>query len=339
MKSEELVSIIIPVFNGEKHIEKCIKSLLKQTYQEIEVLIINDGSTDRTKEIVEECAKGDNRVVLVNQKNEGVSVARNIGIERARGKYILFVDSDDSLIENAINELVEESSNSNYDIILFGFCVNGDSRRKNDTETLRKIEKLKLVNTKSQVINSIISTFNNIHGYIWRAMYLRKSLMVNNVLFPVGIKISEDYMFLLKAVAAAKSVKVISKELYLYNLGESSMSIKYIPTLLHDMMYVNQWMFDNIVRDDKKLLDGYYCCVCNTYLRFIQNSFRNNEKSFREIHKEISVAREEYNFRHFVDKQWNNFKCFDLKSSIAMVLFHFRCELLYEILFVLKKRR
>ena len=95
MNEKPIVSIIVPVFNVEKYLEKCLDSLLNQTYKKIEIICINNGSTDKSGEILKQYSKIDDRIVIITQANQGVSVARNEGIKKAKGNYIMFVDSDD----------------------------------------------------------------------------------------------------------------------------------------------------------------------------------------------------------------------------------------------------
>ena len=328
------VSLIIPVYNGEKHIGECIENLLMQTYRNIEIIVINDGSQDKTKEVIEMYAKQDDRIVVVNKKNEGVSKARNEGILRATGEYIMFVDSDDTIVDNAIEILLEQ--NDNNDLIIFGFKVEGSKNRKNDTEVLKKIQQNNELKTREKVLQAVISTKNNIFGYIWRAIYSKSLLINNEIFFPNGIKISEDYLFLLDAIRNANSIKIISDELYVYKIGESSMSIKYIPTLLNDMEYVNEWMYNSIVKHNKVFQLGYYCSVANTYLRFLQNTFRKTD-NFNKKHKEVKL--EKYKYKEAINKTWYRIDKFPIKSYIAMFLFEFNLEIIYEFLFNLKQKK
>lgn len=113
------VSIIIPVFNIEKHLSKAIESCLNQTMKEIEIILVNDGSTDNSKTIAESYSKLDNRVILINKNNEGVTIARNEGLQKASGKYVFFLDGDDFLTENAI-ELSYKCALSNDADLVFG---------------------------------------------------------------------------------------------------------------------------------------------------------------------------------------------------------------------------
>ena len=103
------VSIIIPVYNNEQYIEKCIQSVLNQTFENFEVIVINDGSTDKSGEILEKLNREDSRIILIEQKNQGVAVARNRGMNKATGKYITFVDGDDYLKNNYIEKMYSYS--------------------------------------------------------------------------------------------------------------------------------------------------------------------------------------------------------------------------------------
>ncbi|WP_026510309.1 glycosyltransferase family 2 protein [Butyrivibrio sp. LC3010] len=328
-----LVSIVVPVYNGEKHIRNCIESLLNQTYKNIELIIINDGSRDNTGVVLRNIQTEDERIRIFDQDNKGVSNARNVGILNASGEYLLFLDSDDCLKENAIEELMK-SIEFDTDIAIFGFSIIGNSDRKNDTSILNY---LKYSNAnKYKVLETVLSTKNNIYGYAWRALYSLKLLRTNDLQFPDGIKISEDYLFFVKSINFSRKISIIDKEFYQYQLGPSSMSTKYIPSLLHDMNYVNNWIYENIIMANPSYSNGYDCMVANTYLRFVQNSFRDTGRSFSKICLDIISKKREYGFSHSLAKTRNRYMGFDLKSYLGILLFGFHLDLLYFILFRIK---
>ena len=327
------ISIIIPVYNGEEYILNCINNILQQTYNNIEIIVVNDGSTDSTKEVLKGIDKRDNRIKIINKENTGVSDSRNVGINVSTGDYIAFLDSDDKLVKNAIEELVKNLNENFVDVILFGFSVIGDKKRKNDTELLNALKEKNNDNLKYELISSMISTNKNLFGYAWRALYSRSFLITNDINFPVNIKISEDYMFLLKSLYKANKIKIDTNEYYEYILGNTSMSKKYIPTLLNDMLYVNNWMYDEIISKYKELKPGYYCCMCNTYIRFIQNNLRSNNTFFyniRLIYKNRKV------FKNSISKVWYKKKLFDKKTFFGLILCRFYLEFFYCIIFILK---
>lgn len=334
--NKKMVTIIIPVYNGEKHIIKCIENIMQQTYFNIEIIVLNDGSTDKTKELLNNIEEKYKKVKVVNKNNSGVSNTRNLGIKMARGEYIAFLDSDDFMEKTAIEDMITKIKNDNIDMLIYGFKVVGSNNRFNDTEVLKKL----YVNdaSKNDIVKSVISTKNNIYGYAWRALYSKKLILDNNIFFPEGIKISEDYMFFLNAINSSKRILIDYNEYYLYNINEESMSIKYIPSLLNDMLYVNKWMYDNIVKDKESLVNGYYCCMSNTYLRAVQNIVRNKNSNLKESIKLIKAIKKENNFKKYINKVWYKFNCFPLKSFISIIMFRFNLELIYVFLFYLKER-
>ena len=114
------VTIVIPVYNTENYLDKCLSSVVNQTFSDIKVIIVNDGSTDNSLEICKKYAVNDKRITLIDKVNEGVSIARNIGINLAEGEWIYFLDSDDFLDLNTLENLVIEAHSSDADIIQFG---------------------------------------------------------------------------------------------------------------------------------------------------------------------------------------------------------------------------
>ena len=113
-----LVSIIVPVYNCEAYIRRCIESILRQTYRNVEVILINDGSTDQSENICREYQKQDKRIRLYNQENQGVSVSRNYGLSVAEGEFIQFVDGDDSILDNMTQELVKCIQEQETDMVV-----------------------------------------------------------------------------------------------------------------------------------------------------------------------------------------------------------------------------
>lgn len=131
------VSIIVPVYNSEKTLARCINSILKQKYQTTEIILVNDGSTDNSLTICEEYARKDPRVIVIDKKNTGVSDTRNTGISYASGEYIQFVDSDDWITENATGVLVDRMQQANCDMVISSFyrVVNGKTAEKGHIQT------------------------------------------------------------------------------------------------------------------------------------------------------------------------------------------------------------
>ena len=181
---KELVSIIVPVYNGEKYIEKCIESINKQTYKEIEIIVINDGSTDKTKEILEEISMKQKNMTILNKKeNKGTAICKNIGIQHSKGKYIFFVDSDDTITEDAINKMLNLLKKNNGDAIrtTYRFDYNGKIVKGNE-----KIENIAFAqNRKVELIQKFL--LDQIHGFCSGVFLLKKDIIIKN-----NIRFKED---------------------------------------------------------------------------------------------------------------------------------------------------
>ena len=118
-----MISIIVPVYNVEDYIDKCLRSIVNQTYKDIEIILINDGSTDSSGDICLKWQEADNRIIYIKKKNEGQGAARNLGVKIAKGDYLTFVDADDWIEENAIACLYESEKKSNADIVIADFSL------------------------------------------------------------------------------------------------------------------------------------------------------------------------------------------------------------------------
>lgn len=210
------VSIIVPVYNSARTIKKCIDSVVNQSYNDWQLILINDGSTDDTKKIIE--SYNDVRIKLVNQDNEGVSASRNRGILEADGEYIIFLDSDDSLTVNACETFVEGMKNSDY-------CISG-YRFTGDLNFYRNFNDIP-VNEGIYSIND----FENIFPYLYAVGYInapwakcfKKELI--KTLFDTNISIGEDLLFNLAYLNNCRVICLISKPTYNYTFkSELSLS-------------------------------------------------------------------------------------------------------------------
>lgn len=217
--NKEKVSIIIPVYNGEKYIESCISSILGQTYKNIELVIINDGSTDNTKNILNKY-KTDNRIKIFSNDNHGVSFSRNYGIKKSTGEYLMFVDCDDILVENAISELINIMQNNiEIDIIRF----NGLEEKPNGT--LKKLETCidnEILDGKNSnyIIGKFINTKNTLRCYSC-LLFIKNS---NIIPFNEELKYLEDTLFYIENLCNNKKTYMINKYLYIYKYNENSVT-------------------------------------------------------------------------------------------------------------------
>lgn len=210
-----LVSIIIPAYNSEITLDDCIQSALNQSYDNIEVIVVDDGSSDCTKTIAESYLAMDSRIVLVKkEQNEGLVLARKSGIDIARGKYIQYLDADDTLCEGAIDTLVSKAEESNADIVVapFFFCIDGKQEKSLflDFDELSGIEYLKAI------------LMWKAYWSVWSKFHLR-SLYQQYIDRP-NISFGEDVILSTQLLLYSKKVVTIDKEIVNYNFTPSSMS-------------------------------------------------------------------------------------------------------------------
>ena len=214
----KLISIIVPVYNAEKTIKKCIDSILIQTYTNFELILINDGSKDNSLNILKKYENLDKRVIVISQENSGVSVTRNNGISVAKGDYIAFVDSDDYIAENALEILANEiEKNNKLDIVISGFYI-----VKNDTyKYLNTILENKIFNNLDFLLNEKLFKFISTP---WGKIYKREIIKDNNIKFDKNLSLGEDTIFVLEYLKYIKNVKFINEGLFFINETEGSLS-------------------------------------------------------------------------------------------------------------------
>ena len=224
------VSIIVPIYNSEKYMSKCIESILNQTLSEIEIILVNDGSTDNSGKIIENYAKKDNRIKVIHQQNSGPSVARNKGMSIAKGKYIGFVDSDDYIESNMYEELYNNANNKSIEVAM---CSYNEKYLYNDIEYVIK-PKLdsNMIYEKEDIKQGIISTFskNDNYGFysLCNKLYLKEWLIKENLTIDINRDHGEDWWFNINVFSKLNSFVYIDKVLYNYvHSNNKSLMVKY----------------------------------------------------------------------------------------------------------------
>ena len=203
-----LISVIIPVYNAEIHLKKCIDSLLSQTLKSCEFIFINDGSADKSRFIIEEFQKNDNRIILINGQNKGVSIARNEGLKIAKGNYIGFVDADDYIEKDYFENLYNEISQDNLDCIVTKYKSTLDGHSSISCHPFPSNEIYKTEFIKSKIIPFFIK--EDKLNTIWNKLYRAEIIASNSqIQFPKGIEIGEDGLFNLLFFNQCNSVKFI----------------------------------------------------------------------------------------------------------------------------------
>lgn len=203
-------SIIVPVYNVEKEIRKCLDSIKNQTYEDFEVLCVDDCGKDSSMDIVREYAQKDNRFkILTHEHNRGVSAARNTGLDNASGEYTMFVDSDDWLETNALEVIKDNFDKSKSEVIVFNIynCYPDGKKEINDTTNFKKSNQTQVLLTENNL--------NTFIGVVWNRAYKTSLINDNHIRFPEGM-IIEDSDFTFKISMHIKSVFIIEDVLYNY---------------------------------------------------------------------------------------------------------------------------
>jgi|TARA_B110000208_G_scaffold84118_1_gene106712 glycosyltransferase involved in cell wall biosynthesis len=221
MKNNSRIAIIIPVFNAERYLYRCLESILSQSYKCFEVLIIDDGSTDSSKEIYQKFVNFDNRFKSFHQTNQGPSSARNLGIEKSNSEYIVFVDSDDFVDINYLVNFLRKDDFSNSDLVCCGYYEL--SKLSSNPIAINDFKENKECGITINEIVPII--FTGTAGVLWAKLFKSDIIKSNNLKLQPDIKMSEDLIFVLEYVFHTKGIYIINKNGYYYNrLNERSIS-------------------------------------------------------------------------------------------------------------------
>lgn len=234
----KLVSIIIPVYNVAPYLNKCLDSLIKQTYKEIEIILVNDGSTDNSYEICKSYADLYKKIKLFQKINGGAASARNLALDKATGDYICFVDSDDYVELDYVYRLVEELEKNNADVAICSYA-NLDKIKftKYDYEIKEKIF------SDEEYIENFLTDWTS--ALIWNKIF--KKEVIGDLRFPVGHKIDDEF-FTYQCVMNCKKIYFFNESLYVYRLRKSSiMNDSNKETILKDRLQYLTERYDNVV--------------------------------------------------------------------------------------------
>jgi glycosyltransferase involved in cell wall biosynthesis len=272
------VSVVVPIYNAGRKLDKCIKSILDQTFKDFELVLVNDGSTDSSLDICKEYEKKDSRVILINKKNEGCIAARRCGIEESNSDYVMFVDADDWIDKNTIDILYTESIKNNVDITVcntYKVLGNGTLFKKKNQSWYFNEDK---VYNKDQIKNELIVAY--FHGHPFPASLVaklyKKELLLNNGKYLKRVKfLGEDLYYNLEIFLQADTVKVIKSPLYYYRVGGTTS--KYMSYMFDDMIngyYIQKEVIDEYYQDSRaKRYNGISVMLLNTFKTCLQNLF------------------------------------------------------------------
>ena len=274
-----MISVVIPIYNTASYLRQCIESILKQTYKDFEILLVDDGSTDNSKDICLEYQNKYENIRYLYKENSGVSATRNYGIDNAKGRWIFFLDSDDFLLsDNVFEILIDVVNEDETNIPVFNFRYIYDDKEKDGSKF-----DLSSINDKEIIMNIVLGRqSNSFYGQMFRAswgkMFDKELLDKHNIRFDERMYIGEDAIFLLDYFKVNNNLKFIDEPLYGYRYHNSSACRKYKADLLEQDLI----QLDNLLKrldindnDYKKVICGF---IIGEYWGLISNGKKKDKK-------------------------------------------------------------
>lgn len=339
------LSIIVPIYNAENTLARCINSILSQSFSDFELILINDGSTDHSAEICASFTAIDPRVSYYNKKNGGVSSARNLGLRMAKGEYVTFVDADDYLLQTCYEHV--NNSVSNADLVFFHFTYEQNGvRKKVFNKNLPELQNnplnfMLLYEKSNGLMKDDKFVDNSISIFIWRLWCRTKFIREKNITFQENLRSGEDRIFLMNYLLFKPIIKICDDEFgYIHTVSNNGTNL----TAIKDLRSYVPWMFmqqknmdfaeqsickknPNLSLKDRKTIRLLRAEAMRNLV--IINEFKNNKKKAR-ANIDALFADEffqwSFNFMNFVYSLKNS----SLRNNIKFVLIKFRIYYLLE---------
>lgn len=270
----EKISIIVPVYNSEKYIGPCLNSIINQNYANFEVIIINDGSNDNSLEICEFFKNKYSNIILLNKLNEGVSKARNDGIKKATGDYLLFVDSDDYLEPNALNKF-EPYLKYFPDVIIGNYNIIKNNKKIGNIS----LEK-KLLN-KLEINAFLFPYFDLTYSHhIWGNLYKKSIINYNKILFDHNISMGEDLLFNIEVFNRIETLFIIPEITYNYVLELNILTKKFYSNYFYNRLYLIKQISKYYKMNNFDQNEIYYQIIKSSFASFMMIHNKGNLENF-----------------------------------------------------------
>ena len=286
------VSVIIPVYNTKKYLRKCVDSVLAQTYDNLEIILVNDGSTDDSGALCDEIAKGFNNIMVIHKENGGLSDARNAGIAVATGEYTCFLDSDDWMDEDCIEEALSEMQSSGSDVVVWGYHTDFYDENERVTRS-RDVIPAQLVSSNGIDENIDVDKLIGLCGYAWNKLY--KTEIIKNLEFAKGISLVEDILFNAEVMTEKVKVSFINKAFIHYiQRQRETLGTKYYPDYLDlktkaieaDEKILTAWKTPKEIVD--RFINGMYLSVSWSMLTNLLKSNASKKEKANKIKELIN---------------------------------------------------
>lgn len=259
------ISVIMPVYNAEKYLKRSVESVINQTYKNIELILVNDASTDSSLKLCEDYALADNRIkVFSNINNGGPAMSRNNGIKQATGEYIFFIDADDYIELDTFETLITEFDKADIDLVMSNFSklIDGKVIKQNvvfnlQNKSFKGAEKELSMSEMDEFVRHFLKyPSSHLISYCWARLFKRSIIADNNILVNENMRLFEDLVFHLKYLQYCRKVLFINQNLYIYAIHDThisaSMNIINADSLLHDMALFDEHTREYFLKNGKK---------------------------------------------------------------------------------------
>lgn len=317
-----LISIIIPVYNAEKFLKKSIESVINQSYENIELILINDGSIDNSELICNEYTLTDNRIKVISQKNGGPAAARNAGLRQAKGDFVFFLDADDFIEKNTMEILVDEYNQYQPDLVMANFSKLEDngaiikqsvSFHLNNELFKHRVKELSKIDIADYIRHFLKYPSNHLISYCWARLYKMSIIKENGIFFNEDMRLFEDFVFNLEYLKYTNKIVFVNEFLYVYvmsnNYITASMAVIKSDSLSHDMDVFKNKVSDffwpiNVNAEIGHALVHY---VIIFVIRSCRKINKNNRKNiYNEIKQMVNAPIFKENFRYYIPQKGNS---------------------------------
>lgn len=270
--NDSLVSIIVPIYNAEKYLDSCIQSVLRQTYTNWELILIDDGSTDKSGRIAEEYGFADERITVFHQKNLGVSLARNQGIDEATGNYVVFLDADDELIEDCLAKTVNIAEETNADVVAGRSCEN------------QELFQDRIIWTGAEALENSLK--DHLFTYSACAKLIRREF-IGKTRFTPDIRINEDGYFVFQLLCKQNVFVLTNDVIYFYRANSESSSRTVFSEKYFDILKVSDLKYKKIEEQFPQMHDLAKNMLLKARMNVLRILAVRTRDEYRDVEKKL----------------------------------------------------
>lgn len=270
--NDSLVSIIVPIYNAEKYLDSCIQSVLRQTYTNWELILIDDGSTDKSRRIAEEYGFADERITVFHQKNLGVSLARNQGIDEATGNYVVFLDADDELIEDCLAKTVNIAEETNADVVAGRSCEN------------QELFQDRIIWTGAEALENSLK--DHLFTYSACAKLIRREF-IGKTRFTPDIRINEDSYFVFQLLCKQNVFVLTNDVIYFYRANSESSSRTVFSEKYFDILKVSDLKYKKIEEQFPQMHDLAKNMLLKARMNVLRILAVRTRDEYRDVEKKL----------------------------------------------------